>query len=67
MLAYKVGISKTLDIEECCKKNVAERPESSDISQQLLPAMKEYDKEFGKQTIWKFLSERGFDRYMIHS
>jgi hypothetical protein len=67
MLAHKLGLVERLTIDGFHRRNVRDRPESKSMSERLLPAMKEYEKNFGKQTIWDFLSENGFDKYMIQS
>ncbi|MDE1804572.1 MAG: hypothetical protein KGH59_02190 [Candidatus Micrarchaeota archaeon] len=64
MLSEKVGLIKKREIEDYKRRMNLNRPDSKEISNQLLEHIKEYDKSYGKETIWKFLAKRGFARYI---
>lgn len=64
MLAEKLGLIKKLDMDKLCKRNKSRRINSGGESAQLLQAMKEYREICGKKTIWQFLREKGFGKYL---
>jgi hypothetical protein len=60
VLDEKVGLIKTLDIDEHQKSQERGRPYSIEESRRLLPVIKEYYKICGEKTIWRFLEEKRF-------
>ncbi|MDE1827764.1 MAG: hypothetical protein KGH65_01230 [Candidatus Micrarchaeota archaeon] len=64
ILSQKVGLVDKLEIEEYKKKMDRNRPDSKEITDQLLEPMREYYKSYGKETVWKFLAKRGFAKYI---
>jgi pyruvate/oxaloacetate carboxyltransferase len=67
MLTDRLELRKRQSVKEYYNANILGRPESKEMALQLLPVMEKYDKIFGKQTIWRFLSDNGFSRYIKKS
>lgn len=64
MMSAKLGLLPEKEISQYNSENTKRRPYSKEISDKLLPSMKEYWENYGKKTVWHFLSERGFSEYI---
>lgn len=60
ILDQRIGLVKSLDVEEHQKWQAKLRPYSAEYSTKLLPVIKEYYGICGETTIWQFLKEKGF-------
>lgn len=64
ILAEKLGLTKKMDIGYYHSRNTNMRPYSLEMSKRLLSHIEAYYNISPKETIWQFLSERGFEKYI---
>lgn len=64
IMAYRLGLRKERTLKECSERSSAFRPYAKDVSKELLPLIEEYSRMEDAPTVWKFLSETKFGKYI---